>query len=173
MTSVAPVKQQEQTIFMYRLRIYTAIHACVEIATIAVGIRMALFPGAPSALFIWAVVPPAIALAVTANFTGQFCCSPRSNYTRTGAVLNALLMLISAVMSVYLVFVYTVITGWCNATDGIFKVDHKDLCDSVSMGALFGWIGMVMKIITFLLMFPFCCCGWKGLKPMPGSAGYV
>ena len=173
MTSVAPVKQQEQTIFMYRLRIYTAIHACVEIATIAVGIRMVLFPGVPSDLFIWAVVPPAIALAVTANFTGQFCCSPRSNYTRTGAVLNALLLVISAVMSVYLVFVYTVVTGWCNAADGIYKADHKDFCDSVSMGALFGWIGMVMKIITFLLMFPFCCCGWKGLKPMPGSAGYV
>lgn len=170
MTSVAPVKQQEQTIFMYRLRIYTAMHSCVELATVAVGIVMSQW--LPE-LFIWAVVPPAIALVVTANFTGQICCSPRSKYTRTGAVLNGLLMLISAVMSVYLVLFYTWVTGWCNATDGIYKQDHKDLCDSVSMGALFGTIGMIMKMITFLLMFPFCCCGWKGLKPMPGSAGYV
>jgi hypothetical protein len=170
MTGGAPVKQQEQTVFMYRLRIYTGLHSCVEVANVAVGFVMSKYL---PVLFVWAVVPAALALVVTANFTGQLCCTPRSYWTRTGAMLNAVIMLIAACLSVYCVLFYAIVTGWCNATDGIYKVDHKDLCDSVAMGALFGTIGMVFKILTFLLMNPFCCCGWKGLKPMPGSAGYV
>jgi hypothetical protein len=114
-----------------------------------------------------------MALVVTVNFTGQFFCTPRGYWTRTGALLNALFMLIAACLSVYGVIFYTFVTAWCNATDTTYKIDHKELCDSVTMGFMFGMIGMIFKIITFLLMFPFCCCGWKGLKPMPGSAGYV
>jgi hypothetical protein len=170
MTGGAPVKRQEQTIFMYRLRIYTGIHACVEVANLAVGFVMSQWL---SALFVWLVIPAAMALVVTVNFTGQFFCTPRGYWTRTGALLNALFMLIAACLSVYGVIFYTFVTAWCNATDTTYKIDHKELCDSVTMGFMFGMIGMIFKIITFLLMFPFCCCGWKGLKPMPGSAGYV
>jgi|TARA_B110000483_G_scaffold12174_1_gene13931 hypothetical protein len=170
MTGGTPVKRQEQTIFMYRLRIYTGIHACVEVANLAVGFVMSQWL---SALFVWLVIPAAMALVVTVNFTGQFFCTPRGYWTRTGALLNALFMLIAACLSVYGVIFYTFVTAWCNATDTTYKIDHKELCDSVTMGFMFGMIGMIFKIITFLLMFPFCCCGWKGLKPMPGSAGYV
>ena len=170
MTGGTPVKRQEQTIFMYRLRIYTGIHACVEVANLAVGFVMSQWL---SALFVWLVIPAAMALVVTVNFTGQFFCTPRGYWTRTGALLNALFMLIAACLSVYGVIFFTFVTAWCNATDTTYKIDHKELCDSVTMGFMFGMIGMIFKIITFLLMFPFCCCGWKGLKPMPGSAGYV
>ena len=158
MTGGTPVKRQEQTIFMYRLRIYTGIHACVEVANLAVGFVMSQWL---SALFVWLVIPAAMALVVTVNFTGQFFCTPRGYWTRTGALLNALFMLIAACLSVYGVIFYTFVTAWCNATDTTYKIDHKELCDSVTMGFMFGMIGMIFKIITFLLMFPFCCCGWK------------
>jgi hypothetical protein len=125
MTGGAPVKQQEQTVFMYRLRIYTGLHSCVEVANVAVGFVMSKYL---PVLFVWAVVPAALALVVTANFTGQLCCTPRSYWTRTGAMLNAVIMLIAACLSVYCVLFYAIVTGWCNATDGIYKVDHKDLC---------------------------------------------
>jgi hypothetical protein len=165
-TMVAPVGTvagpQEQTLFYYRFRIFAGIHAVMEIPCLALALYMYMI--LPLFWFLTGAIGSAIAMIVSANVAGKFCCYPSGNYRRLGSWLNAIFMLISFILSLPLLYFATYVASWCAANGNDYGNELQDLCGGIGAGAAFSVISALFRLVISLIMIPYCCCGWTGVQ---------
>ena len=86
----------------------------MEIPCLALALYMYMI--LPLFWFLTGAIGSAIAMIVSANVAGKFCCYPSGNYRRLGSWLNAIFMLISFILSLPLLYLSRVLSAsWCAA----------------------------------------------------------
>jgi hypothetical protein len=160
--AVAVAGPQEQTMFYYRFRIFAGIHAVMEIPCLALALLM--YMTLPFWWFLTGVIGAAIAMIVSTNVAGKFCCHPSGNYRRLGSWLNAIFMLISLILSLPLLYFATYVASWCAANGNDHGHELQDLCAGIGAAAAFSVISALFRLVISLIMIPYCCCGWTGVQ---------
>ena len=156
------VPAPQQSMFLHRFRIFAGVHAIMEIPCLALA--MYLYSVIPWIGAILAVVGSAIAIVVSVNIAGQFCCYPRGKYRQTGSWLNAILMLISCFLSVWFIWFATYIATWCAANADDHDNDIQEFCGKAGAIAAFSFITAFFRLVITAIMVPYCCCGWTGTQ---------
>ena len=156
------VPAPQQSLFLYRFRIFAGVHAVMEIPCLALALW--LYSITPWIGAILAVFGSGIAIIVSVNIAGQFCCYPRGNYRQTGSSLNAFLMLISCFLSVWFIYVATYVATWCATNADDHNNEIHEVCGIAGAMAAFSIITAFFRLVTTAIMIPYCCCGWTGTQ---------
>lgn len=160
--AVVPVPAPQQSLFLYRFRIFAGVHAVMEIPCLALALW--IYSIIPWIGAILAVVGSGIAIIVSVNIAGQFCCYPRGNYRQTGSWLNVILMLISCFLSVWFIWLITWVATWCATNADDHNNEIQEACGIAGAMAAFSIITAFFRLVTTAIMIPYCCCGWTGTQ---------
>jgi|TARA_B110000879_G_C11118217_1_gene490520 hypothetical protein len=159
-------KVPQQSLFLYRFRIFNGVHANIELPNLALGVWViASLESSAAGLFgLLGAIGSVIALVVCINIAGQFCCYPKGDFRKIGSCLNATFMLVSLILSAYWTIWMIFISAWCGNVEDGQNSEFQDICGRIKAAAALAVIGSVFRLVTALLMIPFCCCGWRGTK---------